>query len=165
MMNKKRTKGIGRAKYALLLPMAALMLIGCNMNQNQAASEENQAKDATEYVEKVDTAATKSEAYTAVDKMPQFPGGDAALMKFLSENVKYPEDAMKEKAEGRVIIQFVVQKDGTIGATKVIRKVHPLLDAEAERLVKSLPKFESGLMNGNPADVWYTIPVTFKLQE
>lgn len=168
MMNKKRTKGIGRAKYALLLPMVALLLIGCNINQKQATTEE-QAKDTTEItqnVETVDSAVTEEETvYKEADKMPEFPGGVAALMQFLSKNVKYPEDAMKEKAEGSVIIKFVVQKDGTIGATNIVRKVHPSLDAEAERLVKSLPKFEPGLMNGNPVNVWFTIPITFKLQK
>ena len=168
MMNKKRTNEIGRAKYALLLPMVALMLIGCNINQKQTATEDEQVKDTVEIaqdVETVDSASTEEIVYKNVDKIPEFPGGDSALMQFLSKNVKYPEDAMKEKAEGSVVIQFVVQKDGTIGATNIVRKVHPSLDAEAERLVKSLPKFEAGLLNGNPVNVWFTIPITFKLQE
>ena len=168
MMNKKRTNGIGRAKYALLLPMVALMLIGCNINQKQTVTEDEQVKDTVETaqdVETVDSASTEEIVYKNVDKIPEFPGGDSALMQFLSKNVKYPEDAMKEKAEGSVVIQFVVQKDGTIGATNIVRKVHPSLDAEAERLVKSLPKFEPGLLNGNPVNVWFTIPITFKLQE
>ncbi len=100
--------------------------------------------------------------YTAVEQMPQFPGGDATLMKYLNNNINYPQEAMKNGLEGRVIVQFVVTKNGTIGEVKIIRSVDPELDKEAIRLCKSLPKFTPGRMNGKAVNVWYTLPITFK---
>lgn len=97
--------------------------------------------------------------------MPTFPGGDVALMKYLSENIVYPEQAAKDSIEGKVIVQFVVKKDCSIGDTRVARSVHPLLDAEALRVVKTLPNFATPAhTNGTPVDVWYIVPVTFKLE-
>lgn len=83
--------------------------------------------------------------FTAVEQMPQFPGGDAALMKYLSNNINYPQVAMENGVQGRVIVQFVVTKNGTVGEVKVIRSVDRDLDKEAVRLCKSLPKFIPGL--------------------
>ena len=102
--------------------------------------------------------------FTAVEQMPQFPGGDAALMKYLSNNINYPQIAMENGVQGRVIVQFVVTKNGTVGEVKVIRSVDRDLDKEAVRLCKSLPKFIPGKMNGQAVNVWYTLPITFKLQ-
>ena len=104
------------------------------------------------------------QVFTAVEQMPQFPGGDAALMKYLSTNINYPTVAMENGVQGRVIVQFVVTKNGTVGEVKVIRSVDRDLDKEAVRLCKSLPKFVPGKMNGQAVNVWYTLPITFKLQ-
>ncbi|MBE6311102.1 MAG: energy transducer TonB [Bacteroidales bacterium] len=104
------------------------------------------------------------QVFTAVEQMPQFPGGDAALMKFLSSNINYPQVAMENGVQGRVIVQFVVTKNGSVGEVKVIRSVDRDLDKEAIRLCKSLPKFIPGKMNGQAVNVWYTLPITFKLQ-
>ena len=101
--------------------------------------------------------------FTAVDQMPQFPGGDAALMKFLSNNINYPRVAMENGVQGRVIVQFIVTKNGSIGEVKIVRSVDRDLDNEAIRLCKSLPNFIPGKMNGKPVNVWYTLPITFKL--
>ena len=101
--------------------------------------------------------------FTAVEQMPQFPGGDAALMKYLSNNINYPQVAMENGVQGRVIVQFVVTKNGTVGEVKVIRSVDRDLDKEAVRLCKSLPKFIPGKMNDQAVNVWYTLPITFKL--
>ena len=102
--------------------------------------------------------------FTAVEQMPQFPGGDAALMKYLSNNINYPTVAMENGVQGRVIVQFVVTKTGKVGEVKVIRSVDRDLDKEAVRLCKSLPQFIPGKMNGQAVNVWYTLPITFKLQ-
>ena len=104
------------------------------------------------------------QVFTAVEQMPQFPGGDVALMKYLNENINYPQVAMENGVQGRVIVQFVVTKNGTIGEVKIIRSVDRDLDKEAVRLCKSLPKFIPGKMNGQAVNVWYTLPITFKLQ-
>ena len=102
--------------------------------------------------------------FTAVEQMPQFPGGDAELMKWLSKNIKYPTMAMENNIQGQVIVQFVVTKTGDVGEVKVVRSVDKDLDREAVRVCKSLPKFIPGKMNGQAVNVWYTLPVRFKLQ-
>lgn len=97
------------------------------------------------------------------EQMPVFPGGESALMKFISANIIYPPNAKANGIEGRVIIQFLIKKDGKIGEIKVTRGVDLELDKEAVRIVRLLPAFIPGKMNGEPVDVWYTIPVNFKL--
>ena len=103
--------------------------------------------------------------FTAVEQKPAFPGGEAALMKWLSSNIVYPVMAQEEGAQGRVVVQFVVEKDGRIGQVKVVRGRHPELDKEAVRVVKSLPKFIPGKNNGQTVRWWFTLPVNFKLQQ
>ena len=105
------------------------------------------------------------EVFRAVEQMPVFPGGDAALMKYINEHLQYPPLAMENNIEGRVIVQFVVTKTGKIGEVKVVRGVDEALDAEAVRLTKSLPDFIPGRLHGQPVNVWYTLPITFKLTE
>lgn len=108
----------------------------------------------------------QNEVFGSSGHMPSFPGGNGALMRFLSEHVVYPEEAAKNKIEGKVIVQFVVEKDGSVGEVKVVRGVDKELDAEAVRVCKSLPKFTPGRnAYGEPQRVWYTMPITFKIQE
>ena len=95
--------------------------------------------------------------------MPTFPGGDAALMKYLSENVKYPALAIKAQEQGRVVVSFTVEKDGAISDVKVARTVTPSLDAEAVRVVKAMPKWTPGKQGGQLVRVRYNVPVSFKL--
>lgn len=102
--------------------------------------------------------------FTAVEESPKFPGGDAELYKWLSKNIRYPEMAAQNNIQGRVTVQFVVEKDGSIGEVKVVRGKDPDLDKEAVRVVKALPKFIPGKMNGQSVRVWYTLPIMFKLQ-
>lgn len=106
----------------------------------------------------------EEQVFKAVEQMPQFPGGDAELGKWLSKNIQYPTMAQENNIQGRVIIQFVVTKTGAIGEVKVVRSVDRDLDNEARRLVKKLPNFIPGKMNGQPVNVWFTLPVNFKLQ-
>lgn len=106
----------------------------------------------------------EEQVFTAVEQMPQFPGGEGELMKYISNNIKYPTMAMENNIQGRVVVQFVVTKTGKIGEVKVVRSKDPDLDKEAVRVVKSLPNFIPGKMNGQAVNVWYTLPITFKLQ-
>ena len=110
------------------------------------------------------TEVEENKVFTAVEQMPQFPGGEAELMKYISKNLKYPPVAMENNIQGRVTIQFVVTKTGKIGEVKVARGKDPDLDKEAVRVVKSLPDFIPGKMNGQAVNVWYTLPITFRLQ-
>ena len=95
--------------------------------------------------------------------MPQYPGGIQEMMKFLSENVKYPQAASKAGIQGRVIITFIVEKDGSISSAKVVKSVTEELDAEALRVVNAMPKWTPGKQKGQPVRVKYTIPISFRL--
>ena len=106
----------------------------------------------------------KEEVFKAVEQMPTFPGGDAELMKWLRDHIQYPTVAMENNIQGRVVVQFVVTKTGKVGEVKVVRSVDRDLDKEAIRVCKSLPDFVPGRMNGQAVNVWYTLPVQFKLQ-
>ena len=108
--------------------------------------------------------AVNEKIFDVVEQMPQFPGGEAALMKFLSSHINYPPMAAENNVQGKVILQFVVEMDGHVGEVKIARAVDKDLDKEAVRVVKSLPKFTPGRQNGHPVRVWYTLPVNFKLQ-
>ena len=108
--------------------------------------------------------AEENKVHDFVEQMPSFPGGMGALMSWLSQNIKYPVIAAENGVEGRVIVQFVVEKDGSITDVKIARSVDPSLDKEATRVVSSMPHWIAGRQNGNPVRVKYTVPVTFKLQ-
>ncbi|MBR6191830.1 MAG: TonB family protein [Prevotella sp.] len=95
--------------------------------------------------------------------MPQFPGGQAALMEYLTKNVKYPEEAHKKGVQGRVIASFVVEEDGSITNANIAKSVDPLLDAEALRVVNAMPNWTPGMQSGKAVRVKYTLPFTFKL--
>ncbi len=105
------------------------------------------------------------EIYSSVEQMPLFPGGEAALVKYLDSHIQYPPEAKNNNIQGRVVVQFVVDKTGNVGEVKVVRSVAKDLDKEAVRIVKSLPKFTPARQNGQAVAVWYTLPVTFKLPE
>lgn len=103
--------------------------------------------------------------FEVVEQMPQYPGGNGALMQFLSSNIKYPTIAAENGVEGRVTVRFVVSKDGSIKDVKVAKSVDPALDKEAVRVVKSMPNWIPGKQNGRAVNVYYNVPVTFKLQK
>lgn len=103
--------------------------------------------------------------FLIVEKMPQFPGGSGALMKYLSQNVKYPASAQANSISGRVIVQFVVEADGSISREKIIRGVDPALDAEALRVIKVMPKWIPGENEGKKVAVKYSVPIMFSLMK
>ncbi len=105
-----------------------------------------------------------NKVFDIVEQNPVFPGGEAALLKYVAEHIRYPAMAQENNIQGRVVVQFVVTKTGSIGQVKVVRSKDPDLDREAVRVVKSLPKFTPGKMNGHAVNVWYTLPINFKLQ-
>lgn len=102
--------------------------------------------------------------FMVVESMPSFPGGDAALFKYLSDNIKYPVIAQESGIQGRVICQFVVNRDGSIVDIEVVRSVDRSLDAEAVRVIQSMPKWTPGKQRGKTVRVKYTLPVNFRLQ-
>lgn len=102
--------------------------------------------------------------FEVVEQMPDFPGGMAALMQFLGKNIKYPTIAQENGTQGRVIVQFVVNKDGSIVDPRVVKSVDPYLDKEALRVIGTMPKWKPGMQRGKPVRVKYTVPVMFRLQ-
>ena len=172
MMNKRRTSEIGKAKYLLFAPLAGALLMVSNIEsvareigeqvpevaEVQQKAEEAKASDATA---PADT--TKNVVYDVTETMPQFPGGQGVMMKYLAANIKYPASAVKAKKQGRVIVAFVIQKDGSVTNARIVKSVDPELDAEALRIVKAMPNWTPGTQDGKPVDVNYTIPVVFSL--
>lgn len=170
MMNKKKTNGAGHIKYALFaIPAFALLLAG-NISCSSEATKTDDVKEkaVTEKPEVVETPAekakTKDEVFMVVEQMPEYPGGIQELMSFLSKNIKYPASAMAKNVQGRVIVQFVVEKDGTPTEFNVVRSVDPDLDAEALRVLGEMPKWKPGMQKGQVVRVKFTVPVSFKLQ-
>ena len=106
----------------------------------------------------------ENKLYGVVEQMPMFPGGQKALMEFLSQHIQYPKELEETCVQGRVIVTFVVEKDGSITEAKVVKSVHPALDQEALRVVGLMPKWIPGSQNGVRFRVKYTIPITFRLQ-
>ena len=106
----------------------------------------------------------ETKVFTVVEQMPSFPGGDAALMAYLSKNIQYPPIAEENGIQGRVVATFVVERDGSITDVQVMRGVDPSLDREAIRVLKAMPRWIPGKQNGAAVRVKYTVPVTFRLQ-
>lgn len=170
MMNKKKSNDAGHIKYALFVLPAFALLVAGNISCSQDASQTEDAKEevvapvSPEAKEAPADSTAKEEVFMVAEQMPEYPGGMKEMLKFLQENVKYPENAMKNNVQGRVIVQFVVEKDGTPTEFKVLRSVDPDLDAEALRVMKAMPKWKPGMQKGQVVRVKFTVPVSFKLQ-
>ena len=106
----------------------------------------------------------ETKIFTVVEQMPMYPGGDAALMGYLRDNIKYPTVAAENGVQGRVVVGFVVERDGSITDVNILRGVDPSLDREAMRVVKSMPRWNPGKQNGSAVRVKYQVPVSFRLQ-
>ena len=130
------------------------------------SSEENNQAVEVKYVAPVveEEEPEEAEIFMVVEEMPEFPGGMAECLKFLGKNIKYPTIAQENGVQGRVIVQFVVNQDGSIVDPVVVRSVDPYLDKEALRVIKTMPKWKPGKQRGKAVRVKYTVPVTFKLQ-
>ena len=105
----------------------------------------------------------KDEVFMVVDQQPEFPGGAASMMQYLARNMRYPKKAHDDSIQGRVLVTFIIDKDGSINDAEVVQPVHPLLDAEALRVIREMPKWEPGYQNGEPVKVKYTVPINFRL--
>ena len=206
MMNKKRTKEIGRTKYLLFLPLAALLLIISNI-EAVARTTKNFAREVIQTVEKSTEQVTKAtgqipeqatveevtipkeipadiditdkdpsaimqkvntedddDIFDVVEEMPVFPGGQTGLMEFIAKNWRYPVKAQKEGIQGRVIARFIVEKDGSVSNLAVARRsASSELDAEAIRVLSTMPKWTPGKQRGKEVRVKYTVPIAFRL--
>lgn len=158
MMNKQTSNPLARFKYLLFVPLVIALLA-----MNSTAMRANVQKKVVKTTKATKKTSANDKVYEVCEQMPTFPGGDAALMKYLSENVKYPALAIKAQEQGRVVVSFTVEKDGAISDVKVARSVTPSLDAEAVRVVKAMPKWTPGKQGGQLVRVRYNVPVSFKL--
>jgi TonB family protein len=103
-------------------------------------------------------------AYRVVDVMPEFPGGDTTLLKYIADSTHYPKDAKTQAIQGKVIVRFMIKANGSVSEVSVLKGVSPSLDEESIRVVKTLPKFTPGKLNGKTVPVWYMIPISFTLK-
>ena len=171
MKNRQKTNSFAGYKYLLLVPLAFALVF---MNScKRKTNVQKQVMEGTKVEVKAETgedttqiksAEPTDKVYQVVEQMPTFKGGDAALMKYLSENIKYPEAAEKAGEQGRVVVSFTVEKDGAVADVKVARSVTPTLDAEAVRVIKAMPKWVPGKQDDQLVRVRYNVPVSFKLQ-
>lgn len=171
MKNKQKTNLFAGYKYLLFVPLAfALVFMNSCKRKPKVQKQEMEGTRVVVKAESAeDTAQIKNvesteKTFEVVEQMPAFPGGDAALMKYLSENIKYPEAAEKAGEQGRVVVNFIVEKDGAISNVNVVRSVTPTLDAEAVRVIKAMPKWVPGKQDGQFVRVKYNVPVSFRLQ-
>lgn len=154
MMTIKRSSRWSQLRALAVVPVMALAMLAFANPSMKAAAAVSAAGDQD----------NKTKVYESVEQMPEFPGGIDALVRYLSANVVYPPQAAKDNIEGRVMVQFVIDKTGKVGDVQVARSVSEELDAEAVRVVKSLPDFIPGRQDGKPVAVWYTLPIVFKIQ-
>lgn len=115
------------------------------------------------HAQKTVVSQTNQKVFDTVEQMPEYPGGMQAMIEFLQTNMKYPEDAEKQKVEGRVMVQFVVETDGSVSDVHVAKQVFPSLDAEAIRVVKAMPNWTPGKEKGRVVRVKYLLPIVFRM--
>lgn len=127
-------------------------------------NDEIDGQDIADFKDFVAPEVEEEEVYIIVEQMPGFPGGEEALLKYISDHIEYPTMAVERGIEGRVTVRFVVNKDGYVQDVTVIRGVHELLDKEAVRVIQSLPRWNPGKQNGVTVAVYYNVPVNFTLQ-
>ena len=159
-MNNKQTPNLFAGFKCLLFAISALALLVIVFAPARANAQDKKGK--TTQTRKDTT--TDDKIYEVCEQMPIFEGGDAALMKYLTDSVKYPELAKKHGVQGRVVIGFIVEKDGSLTDVKVLRHVDIALDAEALRVVKGMPKWIPGCQDEQLVRVRYNVPVSFRLK-
>ena len=172
ILTKKRIKMITKNEKAkglwwrllATLPVLAFLLVANTKVAAQEAKAEKEDLAPTTVIRTVTVQKPDNDSvYQIVEEMPQFPGGEQAMMKYIAENVKYPEDAKEKNQSGRVFLSFVVEKDGRVDDVKVLKSVCESVDNEAVRVVKAMPNWKPGKQKGKPVRVSYCLPITFKL--
>ena len=159
-MNNKQTPNLFAGFKCLLFAISALVLLVIVFAPARANAQDK--KEKTTQTRKDTT--TDDKVYEVCEQMPTYEGGDAALLKYLTDSVKYPELAKKHGGQGRVVIGFIVEKDGSLTDVKVLRHVDIALDAEALRVVKGMPKWIPGCQDEQLVRVRYNVPVSFRLK-
>src|SRR6185312_6272502 len=160
MLNKKRSGNSARLKYLVALPIFAAMLCASTFvfSKSYGWIDIAPAKGVT-----ANKNVKNDTVYSVVETLPEFPGGMQALLTYVAKNTKYPQNAVKNKIEGKVIVNFIIEKDGSVTNVKPYRGVSPDLDKEALRVISSLPKWKPGAQHGKPVRTAYTMPIAFQL--
>jgi len=156
MMTKKRTSALASAKLLIVIPVIGVVFLAISAYSVIPNSTVKQKEESVNE--------SQAEPFVVVEEMPMFPGGDAALLKYIGMNTRYPEVAKEQNIQGKVIVRFCVKPDGGVSMTSVLKGVSPELDAEALRVVKSLPAFKPGRQSGKAVPVWYMVPISFTLK-
>lgn len=170
MMTRKRSSRWQQLRLLAVVPVAAVLAMACGQKNDKpdepltVGVEVPSEGTSPEMVVVGYESAEADNVFDVVEQMPEFPGGTTELMKYLSQNLKYPKEAEAANEQGRVIVTFIVEPDGTPTSARVVQSVSPLLDAEALRVVQTMPKWTPGMQNGKTVRVKYTVPVSFKLQ-
>lgn len=133
-------------------------------DQTIVLTESDTKKDVKVVASAPQTVVSDDQTFSVVEQMPEYPGGMRAGLEFMARNLRYPTKAREAGKQGRVIVQFVVRKDGSLSDFKVLRPVDPWLDAEAIRVISTMPKWKPGMQEGKPVSVKFTLPVTFMLE-
>jgi len=163
MMSKKKTPGISAIKVVLAVPVAAALILIISACEKISGKRAFAPPEINAEITEPDAKAPK-EIFVVVEDMPEFPGGDKALMEFIYSNIQYPPSAIERGIEGRVILRFCINYEGLIENVDILRGVDPDLDNEAVRVIKMLPRWTPGKQGGKPVNVWYSVPVTFQLR-
>ncbi len=167
MITRIKSPKTATLKLSLGLIVSAALLMSFAFDKEQYTIPDSKTvAQPTETVasKQQETKQSKTKVYQTVEQMPEFPGGEKALMTHIGKEVKYPDDALKAGIQGKVFVNFVIDKDGNILNPKIVRSVNPSLDKEALRVIGTLPKWTPGKLKGKNVDVSYTIPINFKLK-
>jgi protein TonB len=144
-------------------PEEATQLMSADQAQVEVKNEEVVAEVAV-VAEEVQENVDEAEPFVVVEEMPMFPGGESALLAYISEHTQYPEVAKENNIQGKVIVRFCVTSKGGVDKVEILKSVDPELDKEAIRVVKTLPAFKPGKQGGKPVPVWYMVPINFTLK-
>ena len=166
MMNQKKSNRWMMLKALFIIPVATLA-VSVFANTSDMSNMANAVNTTTNTLSttNMQTQQTATKVFTVVEEMPEFKGGNKAMMEFLMMNMKYPQTAVKAKQQGRAVVGFVVRKDGTVSDVHITKSAgYAVLDEEAMRVVKSMPAWEPGKQKGKPVNVKYYVPITFRLK-
>ena len=163
MMSKLKTNKFAMLKMIFVLPLAVILTIAVSISISEKVVSQDIDKGAEVKVVNPESSSQEEKVFTLVEQMPRFPGGDEARIKYLKDNLKYPEKARKQGISGRVFISFVVEKDGTISNIRLLRGIGGGCDEEAMKVVAKMPSWEPGLQRGKPVRVQFNMPFSFNL--
>jgi TonB family protein len=164
IMKSKKTffkPSASKTVVVLLITLLAFSFPILNVAGQKSTSDK---KGTTQVSEKGKAPVMTDGAYQVVDVMPEFPGGDEALLKYIADSTRYPKEAKEKGIQGKVIARFMIKKDGSVSNVSILKGANTLLDNEALRVVKTLPRFTPGKLKGKKVPVWFMIPISYTLK-